>query len=579
MSYAMPSSFQLPHHSSKIPLWPSPNLKHGKPIFCSTNTTSFPTKTSKEKTFEETCNKTKTTSPPSLPQSIFSHVSTMSKNLFLNTLNIIDPPLHPSIDPNLVFTGNFAPVSELDPTDCQVIEGELPLSLNGVYIRNGPNPQLQPRRALHLFDGDGMLHSLRLSNGNATYCSRYVKTYKYMLEQDAGFPIIPNFFSGFYGLVDVIRFLMDIGKVLTGHIDLMKGFGVANTSIAFFSNKLLALTDSDLPYLINVTQTGDIETLGRWEFTKKLLANMSAHPKVDIETKETFAFTTSLTFPHLSFFRFDSNGVKQKEVPISSVRKPTFLHDLAITKTFAIFCETQLGLAPAKVVMGRGALVDYKRDKVTRIGIIPRYSTDDSDMEWFQVPNFNAIHIFNAWESGEDEIVLVASNVISIENIYDRTCDIKLEKVKINMRTGQVSRNILSPRNLEFGSINPCYVGKKSRFAYMGVFEEIPKMLGVVKIDLETGCEVGKRFYGPGCFGGEPLFMTKDRENNFDSDDEEDEGYVMSYVHNEETGESKFLVMDAKSPELNIVAAVKLPRRVPYGFHGLFFSKQDLLHF
>ncbi|WRX31681.1 Carotenoid oxygenase - like 10, partial [Theobroma cacao] len=346
MSYAMPSSFQLPHHSSKIPLWPSPNLKHGKPIFCSTNTTSFPTKTSKEKTFEETCNKTKTTSPPSLPQSIFSHVSTMSKNLFLNTLNIIDPPLHPSIDPNLVFTGNFAPVSELDPTDCQVIEGELPLSLNGVYIRNGPNPQLQPRR--------------------------------------------------------------------------------------------------------------------RWEFTKKLLANMSAHPKVDIETKETFAFTTSLTFPHLSFFRFDSNGVKQKEVPISSVRKPTFLHDLAITKTFAIFCETQLGLAPAKVVMGRGALVDYKRDKVTRIGIIPRYSTDDSDMEWFQVPNFNAIHIFNAWESGEDEIVLVASNIISIENIYDRTCDIKLEKVKINMRTGQVSRNILSPRNLEFGSINPCYVGKKS---------------------------------------------------------------------------------------------------------------------
>ncbi|XVF05053.1 hypothetical protein REPUB_Repub05bG0137900 [Reevesia pubescens] len=496
----------------------------------------------------------------------------MSRNLLLNTLNTIDPPLDPSTDPKHVFAGNFAPVNELDPTDCQIIEGELPLCLNGVYIRNGPNPQLQPRRALHLFDGDGMLHSLRLSNGNATYCSRYVKTYKYMLEQDAGFPIIPNFFSGFYGLVDVFRFLKDIGKVLTGHIDLMKGFGVANTSIAFFSNKLLALSDSDLPYLINITQSGDIETLGRWEFSKKLLANMTAHPKVDIDTKETFAFTTSLAFPHLSFFRFDSNGVKQKEVPISSVRKPTFLHDFAITKRFAIFCQTQLGFAPAKVVMGMGALVDYKPDKVTRIGIIPRYAKDDLEMRWFQVPNFNAIHIFNGWENEEDEIVLIASNISSAENIYERTCDIQLERVKINMKTGQVSRIMLSPRNLELGSINPRYLGKKSRFAYMGVFEEVPKMLGVVKIDLETGCEVGVRFYGQGCFGGEPLFVTKDKENNVG---DEDDGYVMSYVHNEETGESKLLVMDAKSPELSIVAAVRLPRRVPYGFHGLFLRKDD----
>lgn len=345
-------------------------------VFSFMKTTSFPTKTSKEiKPFDETCHITKNTMTlPLSPQPLFFRLLSMSQNLLLNTSNTINPPLHPSIDPKHIFTGNFAPVNELDPTDCQVIEGEIPPCLNGVYIRNGPNPQLQPRRALHLFDGDGMLHSLRLSNGNATYCSRYIKTYKYMLEKEAGFPIIPNFFSGFYGLVDVFRFLNDIGKVLTGHIDLTKGFGVANTNIAFFANKLLALTDADLPYLISVTQSGDIETLGRWDFSEKLLANMTAHPKVDIDTKETFAFTTSLTFPYLSFFHFDSNGVKQKEVPISSVHKPTFLHDFGITKRFAIFCDTQLGFAPAKVVTGRGALVEYEPDKVTRIGIIPRYA-------------------------------------------------------------------------------------------------------------------------------------------------------------------------------------------------------------
>ena len=51
---------------------------------------------------------------------------------------------------------------------------------------------------------------------------------------------------------------------------------------------------------------------------------------------------------------------------------------------------------------------------------------------------------------------------------------------------------------------------------------------------------------------------------------------IVSYVHDERKGESRFLVMDAKSPELDVVAAVRLPRRVPYGFHGLFVKEREL---
>jgi hypothetical protein len=51
------------------------------------------------------------------------------------------------------------------------------------------NPQYIP---------NGPLHSLKLSGGQATYCSRHVKTYKYMLEKEAGFPIFPNMLSGLY---------------------------------------------------------------------------------------------------------------------------------------------------------------------------------------------------------------------------------------------------------------------------------------------------------------------------------------------------------------------------------------------
>lgn len=51
---------------------------------------------------------------------------------------------------------------------------------------------------------------------------------------------------------------------------------------------------------------------------------------------------------------------------------------------------------------------------------------------------------------------------------------------------------------------------------------------------------------------------------------------MVSYVHDEKTGESKFLVTDAKSPHLDIEAVVKLTQRVPTGSHGLFVRKVEL---
>ncbi|CAK7329309.1 unnamed protein product [Dovyalis caffra] len=504
-----------------------------------------------------------------------SHISKFQKYLVTTISSFIDHPLlDPSVDPAQVFTGNFAPVDELEPTNCTVVEGELPTCLNGVYIRNGPNPQHMPNSPLHFFEGDGMLHSLKLSGGQATFCSRYVKTYKYMLEKKAGFPIFPNMLSGFYSLPDILAFVMAVGRVLCGHINLKRGFGLANTSLAFFSDKLLALGESDLPYVIDLTQEGNVETLGRWDFDRKLFASMTAHPKVNKDTKETFAFQCNpLFFPYITYFYFNEDGVKQKDVPLLSINQPTFIHDFAITKRSAIFAETQLVVAPTNVMLGRGMPVVCEPNKVPRIGILPRYAESDSNMRWFPVPGFNAMHVTNAWENGDDEVVLVAPNVSSIENVFHKIEKVhfSLEKLTINMTTGKFSKKILSKRSLELGSINTSYVGKKNRYVYLGIAEKIPKMSGLVKIDLEKECEVSRRLYGQGCFGGEPLFVSRD-ENDMLL--EEDDGFVVSNVHDEKTGESKFIVVDAKSPNLDIVANVKLPRRVPYGFHSLFVSQK-----
>lgn len=117
------------------------------------------------------------------------------------------------------------------------------------------------------------------------------------------------------------------------------------------------------------------------------------------------------------------------------------------------------------------------------------------------------------------------------------------------------------------------------RYVYAAVGDPMPKVSGVVKLDVSVSeedrrdCIVATRMFGPGCFAGEPFFVARQPEN---PNADEDDGYVVTYVHNENTGESKFLVMDAKSPNLDTVAAVRLPRRVPYGFHGLFVRESDL---
>lgn len=512
---------------------------------------------------------------PSLPARLFNAFDDLINNF-------INPPVNPSVDPRYVLADNFAPVDELPPTECEVIQGSLPPSLNGAYIRNGPNPQYLPRGPYHLFDGDGMLHSLRISDGRAVLCSRYVKTYKYTLERDVGHPVIPNVFSGFNGLTaSAARSAVTAGRMLTGQFDPSNGIGLANTSLAYFGDRLYALGESDLPYPIRLTPTGDIETLDRHDFDGKLSISMTAHPKVDPVTGEAFAFRYGPLPPFLTFFRFDRSGAKQSDVPIFSMSRPSFLHDFAITEKYAVFGEIQIGFNPMQMITEGRSPVGSDPSKVCRVGIIPRYATDESKMKWFDVPGFNLIHAINAWDE-DDAVVMVAPNILSVEHTMERMDLVHalVEKVRIDLKTGIVTRRPLSTRNLDFGVINPSYVGRKNRFVYAGVGDPMPKISGVVKLDVSQeecrDCIVASRIFGPGCYGGEPFFVPREGENAGETAAEEDDGYVVSYVHNENTGESRFIVMDAKSPDLAIVAAVKLPRRVPYGFHGLFVKESDL---
>ncbi|KAG6409764.1 hypothetical protein SASPL_127806 [Salvia splendens] len=515
-----------------------------------------------------------TTTPPKPNQ-----ISKIFASLDNFITDFIDLPLRPSIDPHHVLSGNFAPVPEHPPTPCPEVKGTLPLALNGTYIRNGPNPQFFPRGPYHMFDGDGMLHAVTVSGGRAIFCSRFVKTYKYSLEKEVGSPVILNVFSAFNGLpASLARCSVTFARFLLRQYDPRRGVGGANTSLALISGKLFALGESDLPYRVEITPDGDIVTIGRHEAFGEPYMTMTAHPKTDAETGEVFAFRHSINAPYLSFFRINAEGIKQPEIPIASLNEASLVHDFAITRNYAVFPDPQIVIKPAEIVRGRAPLrIDAA--KVPRLGIVRRCEESGGEMWWADVPGFNMMHAVNAWEEdGGDTVVVVASNVQPVEHVLDRIDLIhsSVERVEINVGDRSVRRRAVAVGNLDFAVINPAYVAKKNRYVYAAIGAPMPKIGGVVKIDLSLStkdsgdCTVARRIYAPGCYGGEPFFVAREPDN---PEAAEDDGYLVTYLHDENSEESKFIVMDAKSPNLDVIAAVKLPGRVPYGFHGIFVPR------
>jgi 9-cis-epoxycarotenoid dioxygenase len=147
----------------------------------------------------------------------------------------------------------------------------------------------------------------------------------------------------------------------------------------------------------------------------------------------------------------------------------------------------------------------------------------------------------------------------------------------MNMRTGESSRQVIvRGLNLEVGVVNRQLLGKKTRYLYMAIAEPWPKCSGIAKVDLETG-SVTKYLYGTGRFGGEPFYVPRLTSSSMGNNGlllDDDEGYIMGFVRDEREEKSEMVIVDSLS--MKQVGSVRLPTRVPYGFHGTFISEQDL---
>jgi carotenoid cleavage dioxygenase-like enzyme len=455
------------------------------------------------------------------------------------------------INPYLV--GNFAPVGSEDDFELAVT-GAMPKGLAGALYRNGPNPQFEPRDPNHhWFSGDGMIHGFFIEDGKVRYRNRWARTPKWLAENAAGRSVFGSF-----------------GNPMTTDPDYIgQDTGIANTNIVWHGGKLMALVESNQPFEMD---PATLDSRGYVDFGGKV----TAHPKFDPETGEMVFFAYSAG--PMPFQKTVSYGVVDREgrltrrddfeAPYSSM-----IHDFLVTRDHVLFPVLPLTGSMERAMSGKPAFA-WEPEMPAMVGVMRR-DADVSTMRWFTTEACYVFHPMNAWEADGK----IYADVMR----YDRAplfpgvdgrpgggADATLWRwtFDLNGDSDVIKEERLDDLVGEF----PRFDERRSGLAYRhGWIAGQVRHTGdltfdsLAHIDLKTGKRA--TWVAPtGDSPTEPVFVPRS------ADAEEGDGWVLAVTYRGETDTSDLLVFEAQDMASGPIATAKLPRRMPFGFHGNWVS-------
>ncbi len=446
--------------------------------------------------------------------------------------------------------GNFAPwPMEGDIHDLEVV-GEIPAAIEGTFYRNGPNPQFPPRSAYHWFDGDGMIHAFSLADGRCQYRNRWVRTGKWLAERAAGEALYPS-----------LRNMTDADPRA-----LAAPWVAANTNVVMHAGKLFALVENAPPTAIDPET---LATLGPDRFDDRLAGAMTAHPKLDPETGEMLFFGYGFVPPYLVYHVVDAAGTLVRSEPIE-IPDPVMIHDFVVTRDHVVFM-----ICPAVFRTHDGAAdpIRWEPDLGSRIGVMPR-DGGNADVTWFDAEAFFMFHPMNAWSEGSkvvadvcryDRLPLFDGN--EAEHGLGSVAGAVLTRFTMDLAGGVLKQEHLDDTCSEFPRLDERRAGLAYRMGIAAGSRD-PRARGnhldaILQYDLAEGTR-RMHVLAPGSVTGEPIFVPRTPEAP------EGDGFVLALVYRAPENRSDLLVLDAGHIEAAPLATVKLPHRIPFGFHGNF---------
>lgn len=471
-------------------------------------------------------------------------------------VNTVKSTIQPNDHPYL--NGAWEPIyTEYDATDMEVI-GEIPMDIEGVYLRNCENPVHEPLGRYHPFDGDGMLHMMHFKDGKATYRNRFVRTRAFEAEAEAGEAL-------WAGLA-----AHPIKSKRPGECTQDQLKDASSTDVVVHAGKALSTHyQCGEGYRLDPIT---LEQLGIESWTP--IDGISAHPKVDENTGELLFFNYSKYPPYMHYGVVGPDNKLKHYIPVETPG-PRLPHDMAFTENYSILNDMPIFWRPELLEKGIHAN-GYFPELGSRFAIVPRYGQPE-DVRWFDADPTYVLHWLNAYEDG-DEIVLdgyfqenpmpgratdVPEEYASLMPYVDlHSLQSRLHRWRFNMKTGETTEKHLDDRVLEFGMFNQKYAGKKYRYCYSvtakpGWF----LFTGLVKHDLDTG-ESWNYEFGEERYGSEAPFVPRIGATS------EDDGYLVSFIIDMKENMSECILVDAQDIEAGPVCRIKLPHRISSGTHA-----------
>ena len=454
--------------------------------------------------------------------------------------------------------GDLFPVDREIEAVCEV-EGELPENLRGQFVRNGPNQMFEPPGKYHTFDGDGMLHGVEFQGDRVVYRNRWVRSRGLLAEIALGRAVYP-------GLSEVMNFP---DEALVGDAGPIKNR--ANTHIVRHAGRLFALWEQGLPTEI----APNLDTVGEYDFHGKLQGAMTAHPRIDPRTGEMLFFSYNLFPPFLTYYVADGTGALVHRVDLD-LPAPIMMHDFVVTEDYAVFLDSPVVFNMEGLAKGEPMMV-WRPENGTRVGVLPRRGTADQ-IRWFEVEPSHVQHFWNAWADGS-RIELAGCRYPEV-NFGLETESSEAEsgvetiggypaKYWVDLDKGTAGWEPIDDLLGEFGRINDDYTGLRTESLYMAAFTREGAVAGdfdtIVKYDTASGTRA-TWYAGDSGHLGEAVFAPDPGGSA------EDDGWVLTSMHDSATGRSEVVVFDAHDVSSGPIARVVLPQRLPFGFHANWFA-------
>ncbi len=441
--------------------------------------------------------------------------------------------------------GVFAPWRQEDNIAPLEVIGKLPADLQGVLLRNGPNPQFDPIGAYHWFNGDGMLHAIRIQNGQACYDNRWIRTPAFNLEREAGRPL----------------FNSDLTQSASPSSAQNMNTSPANTNIISYHNRLLALCEGGLPVEI---QGANLHTLGEYTFGGQIQRALTAHPRFDHRCQEFLTYSYIDVDGRLLYYRLDRH---QQLIAKEAIAWPyaSMMHDFVNTEHTVIFSVFPCTMSIERMMRGESIFM-WEGDQLQTHFIV----TDRMGKEVLRIETdpCYVYHFGNAYEEGHTLVIDALKSAVAAlmpdrqgQIVTDERSAAHLVRWRIDLQKRSIQLEDLDLSLGEFPRFDERFNGYSYRYLYRAG-QANPGL----SLDRIMAHDLLKNKKSEHIFGadmpGEPVFVPRSPQEGW--------GYILTVVYRTEEDRSDVVVLDAQQIDAEPLAIIKIPHRIPFGFHGNF---------